>query len=42
MRIFSDVSRKTAALLGYAYPIISEQYAEEQIKKLTSQTFTPA
>jgi len=36
MRIFSEVSSKTAAILDYAYPKEAETYAVEQIKKLTS------
>jgi aminoglycoside 6-adenylyltransferase len=42
MRIFSVVSSKTAVILDYDYPITAEKYAVEQIKKLTSQSFTPA
>jgi aminoglycoside 6-adenylyltransferase len=37
MSIFSEVSRKTAVMLDYAYPKEAESYAVEQIKKLTSQ-----
>ena len=40
MRIFSEVSSKTAAILNFDYSKDAETYAVEQIEKLTSQTIT--
>lgn len=40
IHIFSDVSSRTSAFLGYDNPVIAETYAMEQIEKLTSQSFT--
>jgi aminoglycoside 6-adenylyltransferase len=37
MHIFSEVSSRTAAVLDYDNPIMTETYAVEQVEKLTSQ-----
>lgn len=40
MNIFSEISKKTAIMLDYTYPIEAESYAVEQTKKLMSQYLT--
>jgi aminoglycoside 6-adenylyltransferase len=37
MLLFSDISRKTASIMDYVYPVEAETYAMEQINKLTLQ-----